>query len=123
MPQGCKPTAVFAGGGGAAQKGANIFVTAEESDVGGSLEQISYENVDGELRFCARLLKAFIQRLGSQLIEQVGGEFAESEPGVAHRYPGAGQLAQQAQAVPDYLEFLEGFAVFGGDADVRNNAP
>ena len=119
--QGGKRVVAVVGVAIVAQEGADVLVARQKADIDGSLEQISHQDVDGDLRLGAGFLDAFLARLFSQLIEQARRELAEGAARAAHVGTGARQLAEQAQIVPDRLKMLQHAAVFFRNRHVRND--
>ena len=89
----------------------DVGVAGEETDVGGALEKIAYQDIDRDLRLGRHFLPAGAQFLVAELVEQRAGQFGESVPGPAHVGAGPGQLAQHGEVVPDRLQVAQQFAV------------
>jgi len=75
-------------------------VGGQEADVGGALEQVAREHVDGDLRLVAQRLAGQLQPLLGQAHEQLAGELAEARADLAHVGLQVGQVRQQGQRVP-----------------------
>ncbi len=122
LAQGCNRGGAVGLIANVAQKGADVLVTREEADIGGPLEQVPDQDVDRDLRLGAGFLETLLQRLPPELVEQASSELAEGPARAAHVGSGAGQLAEQAQVVPDRLQMLQDPAVFFRRGHVRNDA-
>ena len=95
-----------------AQEGADVLITREKSDIGGPFKKVSDQDIDRDLGFGARVLKTFLEPFHPQLVEQIGCEVAEGVARIADVDPGARQLPEQAEIVPDRLQLLQDPAVF-----------
>ncbi|MCR5868751.1 hypothetical protein [Aquincola sp. J276] len=87
-------------------------VGGQEADVGGALEQVAHQDVDGHLGPRLQPVAQVGQRAGGQRVQQRVAQRLEGASGIADVGHGAAHLPQQGQRVPHGLQALQVLAVF-----------
>ena len=90
----------------------DCIIGSEKANVGGTLEKVTGQDVDGGTRPRAQVHHGFFVMLAGQLFEQHARQLVEILAHAGNVGPGTKQLAQQSQVVVRPLDFGQPFAIF-----------